>query len=218
MLDNLTVVAPMRNEEDTAFPFLDRLTKAIAENSRHWRIIIPLTATDNTRRILESFKVDVILVPPGLGLAYRQGLSRALDYSSDRVLTLDTDLSHIPEEMNRLLEVDADIVLGARDTSEAPLHRRFTSYMVNSILRGPFSDYTSSYRLYRRKVLETILPQVRSNGFAFLPEIVFRSLKLGYTIEEVSVSFPARIAGESKMSYKANIRDYARFLRWRYIG
>jgi dolichol-phosphate mannosyltransferase len=218
MLKHVTVVAPMRNEEETADIFLQRLTAALKYNSHDWSIIVPLTATDDTESHLQPFNVDVIKVPAGLGLAYKEGLQRALTYPAGRVLTLDTDLSHVPEEMNRLLEVNTDIVLGARDTSEAPLHRKFTSWVVNSMLRGPYSDYTSAYRAYSRSVLEEILPKVKSNGFAFLPEIVFRSLKAGFHVAEVSVSFPARIAGRSKMSYRANLRDYLRFLQWRYVG
>jgi dolichol-phosphate mannosyltransferase len=91
------------------------------------------------------------------------------------------------------------------------------SNLVNSILLGSYTDYTSSYRLYTRPLLEKVLPEMKSNGFAFMPEIVFRSLRSGFKVSQVTVSFPPRVAGESKMSYRSNLKDYVRFLVWRYF-
>ncbi len=217
MIESLTVVAPMRDEEETAQTFLETLLAALRNNARQWRIIIPITATDQTVAVLRKYPVEILEVPPGLGVAYSAGLKKALDYESP-VLTLDTDLSHVPEEMNRLLDADGDLVLGARATTEAPLRRRFISWMVNSLLRGDYSDYTSAYRLYTRPVLKDVLPRVNSRGFAFLPEFVFRALHSGFRVTEVKVSFPSRVAGTSKMSLRANLTEYLRFLVWRYFS
>jgi len=217
MPENLNVVTPMRNEEETAESFLERLLKALGQNARRWKIIIPLTATDGTLGILKQYDVEPVEVPPGLGLAYSTGLKRAMEHLGP-VLTMDTDLSHLPEEMGRLVNKDGDLVLGARAKTEAPLHRRFASGAVNALMMGPYSDYTSAYRLYSKPVLEAVLPKVKSEGFAFLPEFVVRTLRAGFKVSEVKVSFPPRIAGTSKMSYWANAREYARFLVWRYFG
>ena len=215
MIPDLNVVTPMRNEEETAPTFLERLLKSLQRNTSDWKIIIPLTASDRTLEILEQYPVEVMELPPGLGLAYSAGLTKALEYPGP-VLTMDTDLSHLPEEMDKLLSAEGDLILGARTGTKASFHRRLASRAVNAVLLGPYSDYTSAYRLYSRDVLERVLPEVKSKGFAFLPEIVFRALRAGFKVSEVSVSFPPRIAGTSKMSYRANLRDYLRFLAWRY--
>lgn len=200
----------MRNEEETAKPFLDRLIRSLGRNAAKWRIIIPVTATDGTPDFLSNYPVETIEVSPGLGLAYSTGLRRALEYPGP-VLTMDTDLSHVPEEMDRLIKSRGDLVLGARESTGARLHRRFVSRMVNSLL-GPHTDYKSAYRFYTRPVLENVLPKVRSKGFAFLPEMVLRSLRRGFKVSEVKISFPPRIAGTSKMSYWSNLREYGSFL------
>jgi dolichol-phosphate mannosyltransferase len=219
MLDMITVVTPMRNEEETAELFMQRLVPSLERNSSKWRIIVPLTATDKTQEILDKYSVDTIEVPPGLGRAYKAGLAKAIvKGESGPVLTLDTDLSHLPEEMDRLITTDADLVLGARAETGSRFHRRMVSNLVNSILLGPYTDYTSAYRLYTRALLNRVLPEMKSNGFAFMPEIVFRSLRAGFRVSQVTVSFPPRVAGESKMSYRSNLKDYVRFLAWRYFG
>ncbi len=219
MLDMLTVVTPMRNEEETAELFMQRLIPSLERNTSKWKIIVPLTATDKTQEILYKYSVDTIGVSPGLGQAYKAGHARAMEKDEPGpILTLDTDLSHLPEEMDRLIATDADLVLGARAETGSRFHRRMVSNLVNSILLGPYTDYTSSYRLYSRPLLNRVLPEMKSNGFAFMPEIVFRSLRSGFRVSQVTVSFPPRVAGESKMSYRSNLRDYVRFLTWRYFG
>jgi dolichol-phosphate mannosyltransferase len=219
MLDIITVVTPMRNEEETAELFMQRLIPSLERNATKWKIIVPLTATDKTQEILDKYSVDIIEVPPGLGRAYKAGLGRAIEKDeSGPVLTMDTDLSHLPEEMDRLIATDADLVLGARAETGSKFHRRMVSNLVNSILLGPYTDYTSSYRLYARPLLNHVLPEMKGNGFAFMPEIVFRSLRAGFRVSQVTVSFPPRVAGESKMSYRSNLKDYVRFLAWRYFG
>ncbi len=214
----LTAVTPMRNEAETVPIFEPRLINSLRANSENWKIIVPLTATDNTAEILGRYPVDIVNVPPGLGRAYKAGLSKALDVStSGPILTMDTDLSHLPEEMGRLLGQDADLVLGARVETNSPFHRRVVSGLVNGILLGPYTDYTSAYRLYSRRLLEKVLPQMKGDGYAFMPEIVFRSIRLGFRVAQVPVSFPPRIAGKSKMSYLSNVKDYAKFLAWRFL-
>lgn len=207
----------MRNEEETARTFLDRLVRSLEQNADSWKVIIPLTATDETLTILRQYPVEPVETHPGLGLAYAIGLKKALAYPGP-ALTMDTDLSHLPEEMDRLLTASGDLVLGARTSANAALHRKASSKIVNALLRGPYADYTSSFRLYKRPVLEKVLPEVKSKGFAFLPEIVFRTLRAGFKVSEVKISFPPRIAGTSKMSYWSNVREYARFLAWRYFS
>src|SRR2546422_10982545 len=102
----------MRNEEETARAFLERLTSALGSNAKHWRIVIPVTATDQKAAVLRRYPVVILDVPPGLVVAYSVGLKKALENGSP-VITLDRDLSNVPEESSRLLEIDAILVLGA---------------------------------------------------------------------------------------------------------
>lgn len=67
------------------------------------------------------------------------------------------------------------------------------------------SDLTGSFRLYEREVLDKILPQIKCKGYAFQMEIIVRSKKSGYTINEVPITFVDRIYGESKLGTKEYI-------------
>jgi dolichol-phosphate mannosyltransferase len=50
-------------------------------------------------------------------------------------------------------------------------------------------------------VLETLnLNSIRSNGYSFQIELVYRTMQAGFRIGEVPIIFPDRRVGKSKMS------------------
>ena len=53
--------------------------------------------------------------------------------------------------------------------------------------------------MYKRSVIEAIIPKVKSRGYVFQMEIITRAQYLGYHIEEVPITFVDRIFGESKL-------------------
>jgi dolichol-phosphate mannosyltransferase len=55
------------------------------------------------------------------------------------------------------------------------------------------------YRLYRKEVLEDLISNVVSKGYAFQMEMMIRARKNGYTIGEVPITFVDRIYGQSKL-------------------
>ena len=83
------------------------------------------------------------------------------------------------------------------------LNRKLTSRVANflaaTMLNPAASDLTGSFRLYKKSVLEKIMPLVKSRGYVFQMEIITRAQYLGYDIEEVPITFPDRIFGESKL-------------------
>ena len=83
------------------------------------------------------------------------------------------------------------------------LNRKMTSrvanYLAATMLNPSASDLTGSFRLYKKEVLESIMPKVKARGYVFQMEIITRAQYLGHTIEEVPITFPDRIFGESKL-------------------
>lgn len=105
-------------------------------------------------------------------------------------------------------KTDADLVTGTRYLSGGgvygwDLNRKLTSRVANflaaTMLNPSATDLTGSFRLYKKPVLEKIMPLVKSRGYVFQMEIITRAQYLGYDIEEVPITFPDRIFGESKL-------------------
>jgi dolichol-phosphate mannosyltransferase len=148
----------------------------------------------------------------GLGPAYIAGFRRALAAGADFVLQMDSDFSHDPRDLPRLLEAarSADLAIGSRyvaggGVSEWGLLRRVVSrggsLYAGAILGVPQRDLTGGFKCFRREVLEAIdLDAVVAKGYVFQVEMTYRTLKAGFTVREVPIVFRDRQAGESKMS------------------
>jgi len=150
----------------------------------------------------------------GLGPAYIAGFKRALALGADLIIQMDADLSHQPKYIPQLLEKASnfDIVIGSRyaaggsvDEGWGPL-RKLLSWWANrvytpSILRVPIRDATGGFRVYRRDCLIGMnLDNVKANGYVFMVELAFVAHRLAYRIGEISIHFPDRQHGASKMS------------------
>ena len=61
------------------------------------------------------------------------------------------------------------------------------------------SDLTGSFRLYKKEVLQYLMRNVKSRGYAFQMEVIIRAREAGYSIQEVPITFVDRIYGESKL-------------------
>ena len=148
----------------------------------------------------------------GLGRAYLAGFAWALAAGYDAVVEMDADLSHDPLYLRSIVEAakTADVVIGSRylngiSVINWPLSRILLSWGANKYVRTvtglTVNDCTSGYRLYHRRVLESLdLSSVRSNGYSFQVEMTFRAQLCGFSLVEVPIIFMERRAGQSKLS------------------
>jgi len=150
----------------------------------------------------------------GLGSAYVAGFKKALDKGADYIFEMDADFSHDPDDIPRVLTAaqNADLVIGSRKIKDGKIIgwgflRKFMSngamWLSRTLLGLKTHDVTSGFRCFKRKVLEAIgLDKIKSNGYAFQEELLFRTQKLGFTITEIPVTFIDRQEGKSKLSKK----------------
>lgn len=150
----------------------------------------------------------------GLGSAYRSGFDHALGHGFQHIITMDADFSHPPEQISALLAAldrdPCDLAIGSRYVPGgrvvgSPLMRRFISrganFLATCTLGLQAHDSTAGFRCYRRQVLETVnYHQVRSNGYSFLIEMLYRCQRAGFTVAEVPITFQDRALGASKIS------------------
>lgn len=148
----------------------------------------------------------------GLGPAYIAGFRRALAGGAGLVVEMDSDFSHEPAYLPRLLAAaeSADLVLGSRyvpggGVSDWGAARRAISrggsIYARLLLGLGVRDLTGGFKCFRREVLEAIdLDAVRSRGYAFQVEMTYRAIELGFDVVEVPIVFRDRQAGTSKMS------------------
>jgi dolichol-phosphate mannosyltransferase len=151
----------------------------------------------------------------GIGPAYLAGFRHALDHGAGYVMEMDSDFSHDPADLARLLEAvraGADLALGSRyvpggGVTDWGLLRRVVSEggstYARLVLGLRVRDLTGGFKCFRREVLEAIhFDGVRSQGYAFQVELTYRAVRAGFEVVEVPIVFKDRERGQSKMSWR----------------
>jgi len=151
----------------------------------------------------------------GIGPAYLAGFRHALDRGAGYLMEMDSDFSHDPADLARLLaaiEGGADLALGSRyvpggGVSDWGLLRRLISEggstYARLVLGLRVRDLTGGFKCFRREVLEAIhFDGVRSRGYAFQVELTYRAVQAGFNVVEVPIVFRDRQQGTSKMSWR----------------
>jgi dolichol-phosphate mannosyltransferase len=156
----------------------------------------------------------------GIGPAYLAGFRHALAGGADLLMEMDSDFSHDPADIPRLVAAAdrADLVLGSRyvpggGVTDWGLLRRLISrggsLYARLLLGIPIADLTGGFKCFRRSVLETLdLSGVGTDGYGFQIEVTYRAVKAGFRVEEVPIVFRDRRAGTSKMSAKIAVEAF----------
>ncbi|MFE1442862.1 polyprenol monophosphomannose synthase [Streptomyces sp. NPDC058739] len=162
----------------------------------------------------------------GLGAAYLAGFRWGLERDYGVLIEMDADGSHQPEELPRLLTAlkGADLVLGSRWVPGGrvvnwPRTREFISrggsLYSRVLLDVPIRDVTGGYRAFRRETLEGLgLEEVASQGYCFQVDLARRSVRAGYQVVEVPITFVERELGDSKMSRDILVEALWRVTSW----
>ena len=211
------LVLPTYNEAENIVALVEAARSNLPDDARI--LIVDDNSPDGTGKIadelaLEDSAVEVLhrAGKEGLGPAYLAGFRQALAAGAGFVMEMDSDFSHDPHDLPRLLAAaqDADLVIGSRyvaggKVTHWSLSRRAISrggsLYASLVLGVPQRDLTGGFKCFRRQVLETIdLDAVSAKGYAFQIEMTYRALKAGFKVREVPIVFHDRQAGESKMS------------------
>jgi dolichol-phosphate mannosyltransferase len=210
------VVLPTYNEAGTIEEVISGIQQAVPGVEV---LVVDDSSPDGTAEVAEkigaeSGGVHVLRRPRrlGLGSAYREGFAWGLDRGAEALVEMDSDLSHDPGELPRLLAAldDCELAIGSRyvpggSIPQWGLHRRLLSRLGNwysSFMLGlDVRDLTAGYRAYRAEALRGIdLGQIRADGYGFQIEMAYRVAQNGGRIREVPSRFVDREIGESKMS------------------
>ncbi len=210
------VIIPTYNERENLGQLVPQV---LAQDRRLEILVIDDASPDGTGELADALanedpRVHVVHRDGklGLGTAYIAGFRWGLERGYERLFEMDADLSHDPQHVPEFLTLSErfDLVIGSRYTRGVtvvnwPMGRLLMSYLANAYARVvtglPLRDLTSGYKCYRRAVLEGIdLDAIRSTGYGFQIETVFRAWHAGFRVVEMPIVFVDRDVGVSKMS------------------
>jgi dolichol-phosphate mannosyltransferase len=233
----VAVVLPAYNEENNLTPLIAELVDVARRDALALHVIVVDDgSTDGTaaelaelRHRVPCLRVVSHPVNRGLAQALKTGIAAARECGCDAAVFMDSDLSHRPMDMTRLVSAltnGADVALGSRfvrggGMDGVPLWRRLISRAGNRFGRGvlgvTLTDLTTGYRAMRLQVLDAIA--LEESGFTIQLEAVVKAYAAGFTIVEVPIVLGTRKHGRSHMVYTTRLlADYWRLLmscrRW----
>jgi dolichol-phosphate mannosyltransferase len=231
------LVLPTYNEAENLERVVLRAREVLATAAPGVRILVVDDASpDGTGAIADRLAAehpDVRVLhrtaKDGLGRAYVAGFAAALAEGAELLLQMDSDLSHDPAELLRLLEraqAGAELVVGSRYvaggsvTDWGPVRRAISRggcLYARAVLGVPIRDLTGGMKCWRAAVLHAIdLPTVHSQGYGFQIETTYRALRAGFRVEEVPITFRDRTVGQSKMTPRIALEALVRVPLLRY--
>ena len=221
---SISVVLPAYNEADCIQENLVELVTTLRRLGYDFEaIVVDDGSSDGTAELAAAIAANLSEVKifryeenRGKGQALRCGAALA---TGQYVVFLDSDLELHPRQLPVLLEIlqreHGDVVVGCKNHPGSnvegyPKLRRLASmsyYLIVKALFGlPIRDTQTGIKVYKKRVLEAVLPRVMVKRFAFDIEFLAIAHRLGYKIVEAPVTLKfARAAGRITWRDCANV-------------
>jgi dolichol-phosphate mannosyltransferase len=228
------IVIPTYNEIENLEPLIQDI---LAQDCKFDILVVDDNSPDGTGALADRLAVELsevhVMHRPGkmgLGTAYIQGFTWALEQGYEYVLEMDCDFSHHPRYLpNFFKEIQsADLVIGSRyvkggGTLNWDWLRKFISGGGNTFARLMLGlkthDCTGGFRCYRRDMLQRVpWDEMQLKGYAFQVGSVYYVERLGGRVAEFPIIFEDRRVGQSKMSSKIVIEAFRYVLRMALLG
>ncbi len=224
----LSVVVPMHNEEPTIGTVISHLKTVLEATGFQYEIIVvDDCSSDNSVGVVGKLNVRVVRLRQhmGKGYALRAGFARA---KGNIIATIDSDGSHLPEELPLLLlpvaKGQADMVIGCRFNGEETTAtrrinqagNRLFNGLIKFLTRNPICDSQSGYRVLTAQVLRSM--NLKSGEYEIESEMLVKTARKHFRIREVPITFEQRTYGRSQIDpladgFKILVSILSAFLR-----
>lgn len=145
----------------------------------------------------------------GLGSAHNLAFVFAFENDYDFLITMDADLSHRPDQIQRFINeiAKSDFVVGTRQnngstsyTGMRKIMSRSANFMCKKLLSCGVTEYTSSFRIFSRTAVAYLVKHgSKKNDYSFFIETIVKLKENGFRITEVPIDFECRENGASKI-------------------
>ena len=205
-IHSIAVVIPAFNEAESIGRQLEEIPAGLASQI----IVVDNGSADATADVARQAGAEVVSEPRrGYGRACLAGLDH-LRPEITAVLFLDGDLSHAPEDIQRLATIFReggwDMVLGSRILGQAdpgaltPV-QRFGNWLTARLIRwiwGTVFTDLGPLRIVTRDALRCL--EMQDPDFGWTVEMQVKTARLGIRFREIPVRYRRRRFGRSKIS------------------
>ncbi len=205
-MHSISGVMPAYNEEANIGPMIEDMVRVLSSITDDYEVIV---VDDGSRdatseRVLEMAarypNVRLIRheVNKGYGAAVYSGITSA---TKELIFYTDSDRQFKLDELHKLLPLieEADLVAGYRPNRQDPWYRVLFgwgwSFLVTLLFGYTVRDVDCAFKLFKREVIETVGPHIRSFGATFSAEFLVRAKRAGFRFREVPVTHLPRPVG-----------------------
>jgi glycosyltransferase involved in cell wall biosynthesis len=203
----VSIIIPVYNEELTVGNVIERVKTIMQQTGLKYEVIVVDDySADKSVMVAKKYGVRVYRLKTHLGKGYglRAGFAKA---EGDVIVTIDSDGSHRPEELPRLLtpilQNQADLVIGSRYLNQKDVAARklnafgvqIFNFLIQMLTGVAVTDSQSGYRAMKRAVLKN--QQLKSGGYEIESEMLVKTAKEDFRVVEVPISFEQRTYGRS---------------------
>lgn len=230
----LSVIVPAFRQAKTIVRDIKRIERILSQIRYPYEIIVVVdgygdgTYHEAKKLKSTSIKVTVYMKNQGKGHAVRIGMTKA---TGDYIAFIDSGMEIDPNGISMLLEhlewYNADIICGSKrhpaSQVKYPVSRKILSVGYQLLVRMMFNlqirDTQAGLKIFRKRVLEKILPRLLVKQYAFDLEILTVASRLGYKrIYEAPIKLSYNFsdlthASTIRMIYKILIDTLAIFYR-----
>ena len=223
----VSIIIPTYNESENIIQVLKSIGEHLPEDIAVEAIVVDDNSPDGTGKIVDDYindeqnkieyTVDIIhrKTKSGLSSAILGGIEHS---SGETIVVMDSDFSHPPKIIPRLIEEikisKCDIVIASRFVTGGAIKgwsikRKLISKTAKGIAKAGLgvneSDPMSGFFAFRRKILEGI--KLDAIGYKVLLEILVKTKDV--KIKEIPYTFTNRTLGSSKLD-SSTMLDYVR--------
>ena len=211
----VSVILPTYNEAGNIVSLVEEILMVLPSDIQPEIIVVDDDSPDNTGEIVgktfasnPAVKILLRTEDRGLAKSIRYGIEHA---SGDSVIVMDTDFTHDPAEIPRLIHVGEifDVVSGSRFCAGGNMEGKahyLASFVYNLvlrvILRTQVQDNLGGFFIMNRKKLLSLPFDKIFYGYGdYFFRFIYLCEKRGYTIIEVPAFYTIRTRGKSKSNF-----------------
>ena len=214
-----SIIIPCRDEEGN----VEVITKNILDNCKYKKedyeiIFINDFSSDQTViKIQEIIKKNSNIIyfdnkKKGLGGAISLGLQK---FQGNYVTIMMADSADDVDDLNSYFEImdnnkEVDAVFGSRfikgsETFNYPIinlsFNRLGNYLTKLLFLSEYNDFTNSFKIYKKEVINHLYPIVSENFNIFL-ELPLKTISRGFSYKIIPIKYRNRQIGTAKFDVK----------------
>lgn len=220
-----SVIVPVYNEEKILAASIDTLHAYLQTLGKDFELILADDgSTDGSLQIAAALmkKYPAVRV---ISQKQNRGRGSILTTAFGRIhsplgMYIDADLSiglEVLPRISKALEQGAGVAIGSKHLPDSELaysvKRRITSkgyaFLARLFLGSSVKDFQCGCKGFRKEVLDTLLPQMREQGWSWDTEIIVRAEWNGFSVLEIPVQVSDVAGRESKVAVWRDIKRMA---------